>query len=178
MSACTAPISAYLAHRQQATDTKEGEVKPVARVDNEGHTLNGSNRYVLHFAPNQLPLVRGFWSLTAYTKDGALTGGKRVRFSLNDRDRLRKNRDGSIDVFVSADSPGRAHAANWLPAPDGDFQLTMRLYAPKTEASDGSWRPLRSFGSKPAHICSKCTDDAHLTNVCAVSRSILGPSPF
>jgi hypothetical protein len=134
-------LRAYLARRQQATGTKEGEVKPVARVDNEGHTLNGSNRYVLHFAPNQLPPVRGFWSLTAYTKSGTLAEGKRMRLSLNDRDRLRKNRDGSVDVFVSADSPGRAHAANWLPAPDGEFQLTMRLYAPKPDASDGSWSP-------------------------------------
>jgi hypothetical protein len=134
-------LRAYLARRQQATGTKEGEVRPIARVDSEGHALNGANRYLLHFAPNQLPPVRGFWSLTAYTKDGTLSAAKRVRISLNDRDRLKKNRDGSVDLYVSADSPGRAHAANWLPAPDGDFQLTMRLYAPKPEASDGSWSP-------------------------------------
>ncbi|WP_277187777.1 DUF1254 domain-containing protein [Caballeronia sp. BR00000012568055] len=134
-------LRAYLARRQQATTTKEGEVKPIARVDSDGHALNGANSYVLHFAPNQLPPVRGFWTLTAYSKDGALVDNKRARLALTDRDRLKKNRDGSIDVIVSADSPGRAHAANWLPAPDGDFQLTMRLYAPKPEASDGNWAP-------------------------------------
>ncbi len=86
---------------------------------------------MLHFGRDQLPPVRGFWTLTAYSKDG----------TLNDRDRLHKNRDGSVDVYVSAESPGRAHASNWLPAPGGDFQLTMRLYVPKPQASDGSWAP-------------------------------------
>ncbi len=85
--------------------------------------------------------MRGFWTLTAYTKDGALIDDKRLRLSLSDRDRLRKNRDGSIDVYVSAESSGRAHVSNWLPAPAGEFQLTMRLYAPKAQASDGTWSP-------------------------------------
>ncbi|WP_250452811.1 DUF1214 domain-containing protein [Caballeronia sp. ATUFL_M2_KS44] len=134
-------LRAYLARHQMAATTKEGEVKPVAHLDSEGHALNGANRYVMHFAPNQLPPVRGFWSLTAYTKDGALADDKLARIALSDRDRLKKNRDGSIDVIVSAESPGRAHASNWLPAPGGEFQLTMRLYAPKPQASDGTWAP-------------------------------------
>ena len=134
-------LRAYLARRQTATSTKEGEVKPVASVDSEGHALNGSNQYVLHFAPDQLPPVRGFWTLTAYTKGGALVDAKLPRLAISDRDHMKKNRDGSIDVIVSADSPGKARASNWLPAPDGEFQLAMRLYAPKPKASDGTWAP-------------------------------------
>ncbi|SAL77299.1 putative lipoprotein [Caballeronia peredens] len=134
-------LRAYLARRQTATSTKEGEVKPVARVDSEGHALNGANQYALHFAADQLPPVRGFWTITAYTKDGALADAKLPRLSISDRDRLKKNRDGSVDVIVSAKSPGRARATNWLPVPDGEFQLAMRLYAPRPQASDGSWTP-------------------------------------
>jgi hypothetical protein len=134
-------LRAFLAKRQPGTGTKEGEVKPVAISDSDGHALNGANNYVLHFAPNQLPPVRGFWTLTAYTKDGALIDDKALRLSLSDRDRLKKNRDGSVDVSVSAASPGKAHASNWLPAPDGDFQLMMRLYAPRPEAMSGAWAP-------------------------------------
>ncbi|KQR76740.1 hypothetical protein ASG35_14855 [Burkholderia sp. Leaf177] len=134
-------LRAFLAKRQPGTGTKESEVKPVAFLDSDAHALNGANTYVLHFAPNQLPPVRGFWTLTAYTKDGALIDDKAPRLSLSDRDRLKKNRDGSTDVVVSATSPGKARASNWLPAPDGDFQLMMRLYAPKPEATSGAWAP-------------------------------------
>lgn len=134
-------LRAFLARRQPGTGTKDGEVKAVAISDSDGHALNGANDYVLHFAPNQLPPVRGFWTLTAYTKDGALLDDKAPRLSLSDRDRLKKNRDGSIDVSVSAGAPGKARASNWLPAPDGDFQLMLRLYAPKPDATTGGWAP-------------------------------------
>ncbi|SAL19438.1 putative lipoprotein [Caballeronia sordidicola] len=134
-------LRAFLTKRQPGTGTKDGEVKPVAVSDSDDHTLNGANTYVLHFAPNQLPPVRGFWTLTAYTADGALIDDKALRLSLSDRDRLKKNRDGSTDVIVSASSPGKARASNWLPAPDGDFQLMLRLYAPKPEATSGAWAP-------------------------------------
>ena len=77
--------------------------------------------------PSQVPPVRGFWTLTAYTRDGLLADGKGARSSLSDRDRLRRNRDGSFDVVVSASSPGKGKVGNWLAAPEGDFQLMMRL---------------------------------------------------
>jgi hypothetical protein len=134
-------LRAFLARRQPGTGTKESEVKPVARVDSDDHPLNGANTYVLHFAPNQLPPVRGFWSITAYAKDGTLAATKLPRLSITERDALKRNRDGSVDVIVSQTSPGKGRVANWLPTPGGEFQLTMRLYAPKPAASDGSWAP-------------------------------------
>jgi hypothetical protein len=30
---------------------------------------------------------------------------------------------------------------NWLPAPKGAFNLTMRLYSPKSDALTGKWNP-------------------------------------
>ena len=36
-------------------------------------------------------------------------------------------------------SPGVDKEANWLPAPKGPFNLTMRLYAPKSDALTGKW---------------------------------------
>ncbi len=54
--------------------------------------------------------------------------------------RLTTNRDGSFDVIVSS-SARQGAVSNWLPAPRGDFQLVMRLYAPKPQATDGSWQP-------------------------------------
>ena len=39
------------------------------------------------------------------------------------------------------ESPGADKEANWLPAPKGPFNLTMRLYAPKSDALTGKWNP-------------------------------------
>ncbi|AKM41714.1 DUF1254 domain-containing protein [Burkholderia contaminans] len=133
-------LRAYAAYTQFGTATRDDETLAVVRVDSDGHALNGANRYVLHFAPGALPPVRAFWTLTPYTTNGALPDVGSARRSLGDRDRLRRNHDGSIDIVVSA-SPGGTQAANWLPAPRADFALALRLYAPKPQASDGSWMP-------------------------------------
>ncbi|MGB6446207.1 MAG: DUF1214 domain-containing protein [Xanthobacteraceae bacterium] len=53
-------------------------------------------------------------------------------------DGLKKNADGSLDVAIQKDKP--ADTSNWLPAPAGDFNLTMRLYGPETSVLDGSHR--------------------------------------
>lgn len=130
-------LRAYAAYTQFGTATRDDETLAIVRVDSDGHPLNGANRYVLHFAPRALPPVRAFWTLTPYTTNGALPDVGAARRSLGDRDRLRRNHDGSIDIVVSA-MPG---GANWLPAPRTDFALALRLYAPKPQASDGSWMP-------------------------------------
>ena len=45
------------------------------------------------------------------------------------------------DLYFQNESPGAGNEANWLPAPKGPFNLTMRLYAPKSEALTGQWNP-------------------------------------
>ena len=132
-------LRAYAAYAQPGIGTKDDEVRGSVSLDSDGHALNGSNRYVMHVAPNQVPPVRGFWSVTAYTKDGALGDSAPSRVSVGGKTGARRNGDGSIDVTVSSARPRKA--ANWLPAPRGDFQIVLRLYAPKPEAGDGSWQP-------------------------------------
>ncbi|MGF6773903.1 hypothetical protein P3T18_006417 [Paraburkholderia sp. GAS199] len=131
-------MRAYAAATQPGIGTKDDEVRAVVTQDSDGHVLNGANRYVIHFAPNQLPPARGFWSITAYTKDGALGESAPARLAVGDRNGARRNRDGSLDVVVSST---RSKSGNWLPAPRADLQLVLRLYAPKAQATDGSWQP-------------------------------------
>ncbi|NKJ50376.1 hypothetical protein CIC12_27365 [Burkholderia sp. SG-MS1] len=131
-------LRAYAASAQPGIGTRDDEVRAVVTQDSDGHPLNGANRYVIHFAPNQLPPVHGFWSITAYTRDGALGDSAPARLAVGDRNGARRNRDGSLDVTVSST---RARNGNWLPAPRTDMQLVLRLYAPKPQATDGSWQP-------------------------------------
>jgi len=132
-------LRAYAAYTSPALATSRDEVRARASQDSDGHTLNGANRYTIHFTAKQLPPVRGFWSITAYTAAGALDADAPVRVAFGDRSGARRNRDGSLDVHVSAERP--RGGANWVPAPHGDFRLVMRLYAPKPQATDGSWQP-------------------------------------
>jgi len=58
-----------------------------------------------------------------------------------DRDALKLSADGSLDLYFQHASPGAEKESNWLPAPAGDFNLTMRVYSPKGEVLDGRWVP-------------------------------------
>jgi hypothetical protein len=45
------------------------------------------------------------------------------------------------DTDFQSDSPGKDKEPNWLPAPKGPFNLTMRLYSPLADALTGKWNP-------------------------------------
>ena len=51
------------------------------------------------------------------------------------------NSDWSLDLYFQNESPGVDKAANWLPAPKGPYNLTMRIYAPQADALTGKWNP-------------------------------------
>jgi hypothetical protein len=77
-----------------------------------------------------------------YDAEGFQVANPINRFAIGDRDALRYNADGSLDLYVQNENPGPEKEANWLPAPKGGkLGLTMRLYAPKQQALDGRWNP-------------------------------------
>jgi hypothetical protein len=119
----------------------EDAVYPASFVDSEGKPYSGANRYLLHFEKGKLPPANAFWSVTLYDKDGFQAANALNRFAIGDRDKLKFNADGSLDLFIQNDTPGIDKEANWLPAPTGEFNLAMRLYSPRREALDGSWTP-------------------------------------
>ena len=54
---------------------------------------------------------------------------------------LKHNADGSLDLYFQNESPGADKEANRLPASKGEFNLLMRLYAPRSEVLTGKWNP-------------------------------------
>jgi len=119
----------------------EDAIYPLTFVDADGKPLNGENDYVLHFDRHELPPVEAFWSVTVYDQEGFQVANPLNRSALGDRDALRYDPDGSLDLFIQHENPGPEREANWLPAPPGALALFMRLYAPKPEVLDGRWEP-------------------------------------
>lgn len=116
-------------------------IYPSAFVGGDGKPLNGANRYVLHFAKGQTPPTRAFWSLTMYDAQSFFVDNPMDRYNIAGWMPLQNNPDGSLDICIQRDSPGKDRESNWLPAAQGDFSITMRIYWPKESVIDGSWEP-------------------------------------
>lgn len=102
-------------------------------ADENKDLLNGSNNYVIHFAAGKLPPAKAFWSLTMYDKDRYLTDNPIRRYAIGDRNKLKFNQDGSLDIYVQHNDPGAEKESNWLPAPADSFNVTLRIYVPTDE---------------------------------------------
>ena len=119
----------------------EDAVYPVLMADADGVAITGENNYVLHFSQSELPPVHAFWSVTMYDAQGFQAANELSRFAIGDRDPLRYNPDGSLDLYFQHESPGEDKESNWLPSPTGPLGITMRLYSPKAAALSGRWNP-------------------------------------
>jgi hypothetical protein len=114
---------------------------PTAFDDGDGHSLDGANRYVLHFEKEQLPPCKATWSVSLYDPNGFYVPNKINRYHLAPWMPLKYNSDGSLDIFIQAESPGADKESNWLPAPSsGLFNLTTRIFWPADVALDGTWK--------------------------------------
>lgn len=125
-------------------NSKEEALYPVYFVDADGEHPNGSaQRYTVRFAPDQLPPVNAFWSLTLYELPSSLLSANRLnRYLINSPmlPDLKRDADGGVTLYVQHESPGGEKESNWLPAPGGPFFCVLRLYWPKPEALDGRWK--------------------------------------
>lgn len=119
----------------------EDAIYPLSLGDDAGRPLDGTSKYTLRFETGALPPVAAFWSVTLYDTDGFQVANSLNRFALSSWMPLRHDADGSLTLYVQNESPGKDREVNWLPAPKGPFNLTMRLYAPKSEALTGRWDP-------------------------------------
>ncbi len=117
---------------------------PTTFVAADGKPLNGANRYALHFDKGLTPPVNAFWSVTMYDSQSFFVDNPINRYALSSWMPLKRNPDGSIDLYIQHDPPAKDKAVNWLPASQGSFNMTLRMYWPKGESPsiiDGSWRP-------------------------------------
>ena len=132
---------AIIAQLGLGANLPEDAIYPINLADESGKPLDGANKYTLHFDKGDAPPARAFWSVTLYDAEGYQVPNSLNRFAVSSWMPFKYAADGSLDLCFQNDSPGTDKEANWLPAPKGPFNLTMRLYAPKSEALTGKWNP-------------------------------------
>jgi len=118
-------------------------IYPNYSVGADGKNLDGANLYTVSFRQGQLPPANAFWSLTMYELPASLLYANPLnRYLLNAPmlPQFKLNEDGGLTFYIQNESPGKDKEANWLPAPKGPFKMLLRIYWPKPEALDGTWK--------------------------------------
>lgn len=145
---------------------------PTTKIDPAGNPLDASkNRYVLVFSQEQIPQVNAFWSLTMYDADQMMVANPMNRYSIGDRtEGLQYGADGSLEIYLQSDSPGKDKESNWLPAPDGLFSLTLRMYLPQDSALNPLYAPpgIQKLDSSSTKLTARMLTQPN---------SLAGPSP-
>lgn len=133
---------AAIAYQGLGANLNDDSFYPPSFTSADGEKFSSDKKYIFHFSKDQIPPVKGFWSLTMYNDKTFFAANPINRYSLGSLSDppLVKNPDGSIDIYIQRDSPDPTSAPNWLPAPaSGGFSLTLRLYWPQESVLDKSW---------------------------------------
>ncbi|WP_445170670.1 DUF1254 domain-containing protein [Mycolicibacterium sp. Dal123E01] len=104
----------------------------------DGLPINGSNgkTYRARFLP---PQVSEFWSFTVYGIDDRLMAHNALnRHSRGDRT-LAPGPDGFYSLELGSDAESRGGDPNFLPIPDKDCYLILRMYGPGRDIQDGNY---------------------------------------
>ena len=113
-------------------------------LDDQNQPLHSDRNYRIHFAADNMPPVKEFWSITLYNRpENQLRDNPINRYAFGDRTpTLKSNADGSLDIYVQQERPEGDKAANWLPSGEsGPIWLIMRMYGPGQAALEGEFMP-------------------------------------
>jgi hypothetical protein len=135
-------VRALIAHLGLGANPREEAIYMNAARDGYGRYFDSSRHdYVLRFEPGGLPPVRSFWSVSLYGADGFFVANPAARHVLGSHDPLSLAPDGAVEILVQRERPNDPR--NWLPAPAGRFELTLRMYWPERALLEGRWTPPR-----------------------------------
>ena len=117
----------------------------VGLTDSTKQLLNGSHIYEIRFPADALPdaQVNAFWSVSLYSvPDYRVVNNRLKRYNRNNISGMKKNKDGSLSIWLALKLPKGCPPANWLPTPaEKGFALTMRMYVSKPDVLNGKWFP-------------------------------------
>jgi hypothetical protein len=108
-----------------------------SRFDSDGQSLRGEHTYWMH-VPANVP-VSQFWAVTIYNAETSALFLNLTRPTLDSLDKeLRKNADGSVDIYIGPKVPGPE--SNWIESPAGKRWFPwFRFYGPEKPLFEKSW---------------------------------------
>lgn len=135
-------VRAGVAQIGLGANTQEEAIYRTALFDSRGDRLDGRrSSYRLRFRPGEEPPNDAFWSLTVYDDEGFLVDAPEGRYAVSSsRPPLVRRPDGSVEIVFSRTRPADPQV-NWLPVPPQRFRAYLRIYAPRSAALTGGWRP-------------------------------------
>jgi hypothetical protein len=111
-------------------------------IDADGQDLTGQCRYTLHFRKDEIPQAKAFWSITLYDERFNLVDNPIGRYAIGSLTYgLTFGADGSLEILLQHQRPAPELEANWLPVPEGKFNLFLRTYLPGPTVMDQSYTP-------------------------------------
>jgi len=107
--------------------------------DKDGRPYEGNKTYRLR-VPANAP-VKQYWSITAYDREiHTVIKGMPYASRSSQIPDLKKNPDGSVDIYIGPKAPD-GMSANWLPTdPARRFDLMFRFYGPTPELFNKTWK--------------------------------------
>jgi hypothetical protein len=105
-------------------------------VTTDGKPMNAQHDYVIRMSKDVMPPAKAFWSATLYDlKNGFFIPNDRKKYSVGENAGMKLNKDGGIEIYVSAQKPKDVPEENWLPInrKDEALDIVMRIYAPDLE---------------------------------------------
>lgn len=111
----------------------------ISGKDNEGLALEGNKTYILH-VPANVP-TKQYWSATVYDRlTHCLIKNLSRASRASNATEIKKNPDGSVDIFFGPKSP-EGKESNWIPTdPKGKFEVLFRIYGPEKPFFERAWK--------------------------------------
>jgi hypothetical protein len=142
---------AVLALQVAGAPSEQDRLTYTCGTDETGRKLTGNEHYWIRFAPEGAPPGDAFWSIAILPEVSGKAPGARSRW-LGGNNGVVRNEDGSLDILIAGEHPGRPAWYNWLQAPPGEFELHFHLYPTQGGLADPAWQmpPVERLGSGAA----------------------------
>ena len=129
-------LRSSIAKEAQPGQSAGEAIYPIAFTTSDGEPLTGKHRYEVRFAAGQLPPVERSGRSRSMTANGFAIDNSMGRTQIGTYDDLHPRRRRHGGDSDSTRQTRQDSERNWLPAPDGAFDLAMRLYNPRPGRGD------------------------------------------